>query len=164
MFYDAPYLAGTDRPGGTVLAMRQMVERPAGRSMLIRYAAEGGLMDAIATYDARWLEGRFRFALTADSVRIHGSYAFGSRRVETAIPLASLQPRVERLWVRSRAFAAALWLGAIGFISSMVLTREFRMSPFDALPGVTLVLGVVGLILMAFTFRRMEFARFVSNA
>lgn len=121
-------------------------------------------MDVIATYDARWLEGRLRFALTADSVRIHGSYAFGTRRVETAIPLISLQPRVERLWVRSRAFTAALWLCSISFIGSMVLTREFRMSPFDALPGVMLILGFVGLILMGFTFRRMEFARFVSNA
>src|SRR4051812_6695251 len=35
---------GTDPPGGTVRVNREMVERPAGRSMLIRYAAESGPM------------------------------------------------------------------------------------------------------------------------
>jgi hypothetical protein len=34
------YSHATDRPGGTVLVIRKTVERPASRSMLIRYAAK----------------------------------------------------------------------------------------------------------------------------
>jgi hypothetical protein len=120
-------------------------------------------MDAIATYDSRWLEGRFYIELTAESVRVQGSYALGNRRVETAIPLASLQPRVERLWVRSRLFSFGLWCVVIGFVGSWLLTKQFRMSPYDPLPGMVFVFGVVGLFVMGFTFRRTEFARFVST-
>jgi hypothetical protein len=41
-------------------------------------------MAVIARYAARWLDGRFRIELTEDAVRVSGSYALGSRRVESA--------------------------------------------------------------------------------
>lgn len=120
-------------------------------------------MPVIASYDSRWLEGQFHLELTEGEIRIHGSQALGGRRVETAIPLRSLQPRVERFWLRSRLFNVGLSITFLGPVAAWLLVMQFRMSPYDPLPGLALVSGAIGPLLMAFTFRRIEFARFVST-
>jgi hypothetical protein len=118
--------------------------------------------ELIATYEAVWFDGRCRFELFADSVRATGSI-FLRGDFETAIPLATLQPRFERLRFRSRLFGASFGMIAAGFIGASVLITGFHLDPFSLPVGLVWGVGLSGLISCLATAHKTEFARFLTN-
>ena len=132
-----------------------------------RWLSLGGIrtidtMEPIATYSEVRFEGSRTFTLLPDKISIRGKQSLTSE-FETTIPLASLVPPPDRLWLRNSSFTAGLWLTVISFVASSVLISAFRMSFATFAPGLLVCIGLGGVILMLATFRKVEFVRFKND-
>jgi hypothetical protein len=120
-------------------------------------------MDAIATYEALWFEGRYRFNLLPDAIHVIGG-TFLQTDQEVTVPLAGLQARVDRLRVRSAYFWAGGWMMIAGYVGFAVLVAGFKLDPLGFAPALIGVIGLAGLCVALATFRKIEFAQFVTDA
>jgi len=120
-------------------------------------------MEAIATYEAVWFEGRYRFVLLPDAIQVSGAH-FLQADAELTVPLAGLQPRVDRLRVRNRSFWAGLWMALAGYFGCAVLLSGLKLSPLGFATVLFGVLGLAGVLLALATFRKVEFAQLVTEA
>ena len=120
-------------------------------------------MDAIATYKAVWFDGRYRFNLFHDAIHVSGT-AFLRGEEDVTVPLAGLQPRVDRLSIRSGSFWSGVLMATLGFVSYSVLVEGFDLDPLGSAPGLVGVIGLAGVLLALVTVRKTEFAQFVTDA
>ena len=125
--------------------------------------SEEHLTPPLATYREVRFDGKRLFELHADSIRVAGSRTFQSN-VDTTIPLSRIDPRVIRMHVRHGSFWAGLCLAVVGFFGYEILTAGFKLNPFEFPAGLPLGLGVTGIALCLATARKVEFARFESDA
>jgi hypothetical protein len=119
-------------------------------------------VEPIATYQGKWLEGSYRFDLFPDELRVVGSTYFRSY-AEAGVALATLQLRVDRLWVRSSLFVAGLWLLVAAFVVYSVVST-LNLAPFGSLAAFWISPGIGGLCCTLAAARKTEFARFVTDA
>lgn len=118
---------------------------------------------SLASYDAVFFEGRYHYELFADSVHVVGK-AFLQGDVDITMPLGNLQPRVDRLWVRSRAFFGGLWFCVAGIVGYSILIEGLKL-PWSGLPAIlAMCLLVAGLGLCLATLRKTHFAQFVGDS
>jgi hypothetical protein len=120
-------------------------------------------MQPLATYQAVWFDSRHTFELYPDAVRVVGVTFFQSS-VDATVPLATLQPRVDRVWRRSGAFLGGIYLLAFGLVGYGTLVEGFHMDSFGRAPGAIGVSALAGIIMALATARKTEFAQFVSDA
>jgi hypothetical protein len=121
--------------------------------------------DPIATYDEARFDLRRHFELFPDRVRVTGrGQPWG--QFDSTIPLATLQPHVNRLWVRGKLFrygqiALACALGAaVGLVfnyGTEILATPLAMVVIGSI-------AAVGLVLLLPNIRAVEFARFHTDA
>jgi hypothetical protein len=120
-------------------------------------------LEAIATYQSVWFEGRYRFYLFTDAVRVSGA-TFLQAEAEFTVPLAGLQARVDRRRVRSKFFWAGLWVAIVGYFGSAVLVAGFRLDPFGFASALFITAGFAGVLQALVTVRKIEYAQFVTDA
>jgi hypothetical protein len=77
-------------------------------------------MEPIAKYREEWSGRRCTFELFADEVRVRGQTP-GSE-FETTVPLASLQPRFERVWVYTYWFYSGIFVFLLGIVGLGVVS------------------------------------------
>jgi hypothetical protein len=120
-------------------------------------------MEAIATYEGVWFEGRYTYELFPDSLRVVGT-TFLRSNSDLTVRLAHLQLKVDRFWVRSRGFDTGLGMFTLGLIVYVILVSGFQMKPTNIAPGLAGIMAISGLIMSIATVRKTEFAVFVSEA
>jgi hypothetical protein len=120
-------------------------------------------METIATYDEVRFDGRRTFTLLPDRILIRGRQTLQSE-FETGIPLTTLDPNPDKLWVRHRSFIAGMVLAVVGFMGCTILVSGFHMSFTEFAPGMLAGVGASGVMLMLATYRKVEFIRFKNDA
>jgi hypothetical protein len=109
-------------------------------------------------YTDRLFPGKRAYELRDKTIFASGTTSNGSK-FEVTLEYAELNPTPERIWTRSPLF----WLGIT--IVSMASGSIFALSVFQAedkdfLLAMAYVFGVIGLVLVAASFRQIEIARF----
>lgn len=120
-------------------------------------------IEPLATYREARFDGKRQFDLFDHEIRVRGSVGIGMK-IDTTIPLRQLQSRVIRIWVRNQNFKSGLNVFAIGFISAIILIEGFSFEFYEFLPGLAGIVALSGLCLMAATAKKVEYARFESDA
>jgi len=121
------------------------------------------LVTPIDTYSEVRFDGKRSFQLFADRVVVRGSVTLTSD-FDTSIPLASLQVEPTRLHIRHRVFVGGLWIATVSSILVAILVGGFHFSFLDWPVWLPAGFGVMGLLFMAATVRKVEFVQFKSNA
>lgn len=117
----------------------------------------------IATYREVRFDGKRRFDLFSEEIRVSGSVTMQSD-LDTTIPLSRMDPRLIKLRVRNNVFWVGLWMAIAGFVGAVILVEGFRLDPFGIAPGLIGSIGVAGIALSCATLRKTEYARFESDA
>jgi hypothetical protein len=120
-------------------------------------------MDILSVYEATWFEGKFKFELRADSIQATGT-RFLHSQIDSTIPLSTLQPRFDRVWIQSKSFAGGLTLGLIGIVGYLLLVRAFQIDPLNPQAVLLGLVGAIGAMLTALTLRKQEYAQFMTDA
>jgi hypothetical protein len=126
------------------------------------------MADPIATYHEVRLERKRLFKLFDDRIEVE-SRSINSR-FETKIPLKSLNPSPERMWIRDSAFnhGFSLVVFAVFFLIMVMIVLSDRTElPRVAKIGILLFelfLGVGGIILMITNWRKIEYLNFKNTA
>jgi hypothetical protein len=126
------------------------------------------MADPIATFHEVRLEQKRLFRLFEDRIEIEGRSI--NSRFETKIPLKSLNPAPERIWIRDSAFSHgfSLVLCAVFFlIFVMIALSDMTELPRNAKIGITLFelfLGIGGAVLMAANWRKLEYLNFKNTS
>jgi hypothetical protein len=120
-------------------------------------------MDAIANYEAVWLQGRYRFRLHSDAVHVKGT-TFLQSDVEATVFLTGLQLRVDRLRIRSNLFWAGMWIAIVALVGDAILMAGFGLSLLDFTPALVGTIGLSGVVVLFVTAQKTEFAQFVTDA
>ena len=118
---------------------------------------------SLATYREAWFDCKRLIELNDDSIRVSGSATFQSE-FDTSIPLVRIYPAVNRFRVRSRAFWAGMWLVIAGVVVPTVLVSGLKCNPLGVAPGLFYVFGISGVVFCLATLRKVEWARFQSDA
>jgi hypothetical protein len=117
----------------------------------------------LATYREVRHDTKLVYELYEDSISIVGTKTFETD-FETTIPLVRIYPAVSRLRQRHRTFWAGAWVAVIGFIVYGMLIHSFGYDPIAEGPGICFGIGVMGIAMSLATLKKVEFARFDSDA
>ena len=121
-------------------------------------------MEPIVTYSERRLDGRRQFSLFPNEVLIAGSSIYGAH-FESRFALASIEPTVSRLWIRSGVFLFGATMVGVSALICLILASLPPVVSWAYWPvWVIIATGVAGAVLLGFSFRKIEFASFRGQA
>jgi hypothetical protein len=118
-------------------------------------------MDPIATYREVRFDGKRLFRLHADRLEIEGR-TFLVSEFQTSIPLITVAPGLTILRVRPRNSIGVAAFTAIAALAATILIKDFGFFWDDKPVVLSLLLTLVGLALMAATWKKVEFHRFAT--
>jgi hypothetical protein len=119
-------------------------------------------MQPVTKYVETRLEGRRSFVLLPD--RLVMTCRGLSGEMDLAFELATLSPIVSRLHVRSRYFRLGFLLLMLPWFFAAMAAVAFQSATFTQLVVLPAGTSLVGLIMAAVSARRIEYARFTSQA
>jgi hypothetical protein len=119
-------------------------------------------MDLIAYYESVWFEGHYKYDLHANALHITGTRFLESKSSQV-IPLVNLQPRNDRVWLRSNYFWVGVGIAFFSFVTLQILVTGLGVDPLSSWPGLLAFLVAVGVGTSAATFRMNEFAIFYND-
>jgi hypothetical protein len=119
-------------------------------------------MAPIATYREWRLERKCEFELYPDSIRAAGKVALG--RFEVTIPLSTLDPNLERLWIFSRLFYSSAVLFVVGLVALGIVVIGLNNGTFDSRASFWGSSALMGFVMLLFSSRKVEMAMFRSVA
>lgn len=121
--------------------------------------------DPIAVYREHRFESRREFRLFPTEIQVAAHDNLAGNHAEVTIPLSTLRPKADRLWLRHRAFQRLLLITAIATVVSVVCF----VGPFSVPVRVfgTILSGIFAFmcgVVTACCWRRIEWAQFVNDS
>lgn len=121
--------------------------------------------EPIATYTERLLEVRRAFALYDDRVVVRAKWLLKGR-FEHVVKLSTLSAEIQELTIRYRIYRRAGWVLAVGALGFAASYYSAKGGPLSTLGHIAMGIMILGVMLMAMTYRnrRVAFARFNTKA
>jgi hypothetical protein len=115
------------------------------------------------TYEAKTPFGHRLYDLDEDTVSVRGDIPLQGR-FEVTIALSDLDPRFERIWIRSQFFAVGMWFFAIGLIAYLIETTMVGMDGWGTACLFTLMWAFIGAVLLGVGLKKYQIGRFKTKA
>lgn len=119
-------------------------------------------MEPIATYREKRFDGERTFELYADRVAVRGKVTLASD-FDASVPLITLTGNITRLRLRNRGFFSGMWMAVLPAILASIINKLYQGDTLEV-TGFLILLSVCGLLLMAVTAKKVEFASFQSTS
>src|ERR1041385_2017617 len=115
------------------------------------------------TYEAKTPFGHRIYDLEGGTVAVRGDIPLKGR-FEATIALADLDPRYDRIWIRSHFLTVGMWFFAAGLLGYLIETVLVGMDGWGTTCLFTLMWAIIGAVLLCVGWKRYQIARFKTKA
>ena len=117
----------------------------------------------IMDYEEKTFDGKRHYILSDTNITVKGK-VFLSSDFDVTIDLKTLNPNYEKHWIRSGSFNQGITMALVFIIGASIIRQLFELSLWDSPVPFLYLLGFCGVLLMAVTFKKIEYACFNNSS